>query len=62
MNVCTDYHGSYVDATYEDAVKMAETFEKIIRLPKKSLITKDAFQLSETLPPNGFHAKISLAF
>jgi 2-polyprenyl-3-methyl-5-hydroxy-6-metoxy-1,4-benzoquinol methylase len=35
MNISTDYHGSYVDATYENAVKMAETFEKIIRLPKE---------------------------
>jgi len=35
MHVSTDYHGSYVDATYEDAVKMAKTFEKIISLPKE---------------------------
>lgn len=44
MSVSTDYHGSYVDATYGNPDKMAETFEKIIRLPNKKSDNHGRFQ------------------
>ena len=44
MSVSTDYHGSYVDATYVNPDKMAETFEKIIRFPNEKSDNHGRFQ------------------